>query len=75
MDPLTDPQIQVMERVSERLKEQGFTLTDAELVSYAVIYRRLRSEWATSGAGMNGQPKPYPLEVLVLFGQEEGYGE
>jgi hypothetical protein len=76
MDPLTGPQIQVMERVRERLLNQGFTLTDAELVSYAVVYRRMRSDWNDGDGGMNGKRKPHPLKVLVLFGlEEEGYGE
>jgi hypothetical protein len=48
MDPLTGAQIQVMERVRERLQNHGFKLTDAELVSYAVVYRRLRSESTTA---------------------------
>jgi hypothetical protein len=73
MDPLTGPQRRVMERVGERLQNQGFKLTDAELVSYAVIYRRIRREWDDGEAGMNGERKPHPLKVLVLFGQEEVY--
>ena len=48
MDPLTGPQRRVMERVGERLQNQGFKPTDAELVSYAVVYRRLRSESTTA---------------------------
>jgi hypothetical protein len=76
MDPLTGAQLQVMERVRERLQSQGFRLTDADLVSYAVVYRRMRSEWDDGDGGMNGQRKPHPLKVLVLFGlEEEGYGE
>jgi len=73
MDPLTGPQRRVMERVGERLRNQGIRLTDAELVSYAVVYRRLRSEWDDGEAGTNGERKPHPLKVLVLFGQEEVY--
>jgi hypothetical protein len=71
MEPLTDAQIDVMERVRGRLRTRGFALTDAELITYAVLYRRLRKEWSEWGR----QEKPHPIEIFVLFGQEEGFGE
>jgi hypothetical protein len=71
MEPLTDAQIEVMERVRERLLGRGFAMTDAEIISYAVIYRRLRNGWAE----IEQQGKPHPMEIFVLFAQEEGFGE
>ena len=73
MDALTAAQIEVMERVRRRLEQRGFEVTDAGMISYAVIYRRLRTEWVEAGVGTGQQGKPHPLEVFVLFGQEENY--
>ena len=74
MEPLTNAQIEVMERVRARLVKRGFAMTDVEMISYSVIYRRLRTEWVEAGVGTGQQGKPHPLEVFVLFGQEENYG-
>jgi len=53
MDPLTGPQRRVMERVGERLQNQGFKPTDAELVSYAVIFKLIAA--TTTEAGLRVQ--------------------